>query len=79
MAIALHDGKPYKTPPVLQKAIARAMGPEARKVLREYREELAYPDRVSQVVDQAPPLTDQQWACIRVLFMGSAPYVTRQA
>ncbi|MFF9394224.1 hypothetical protein [Streptomyces griseoluteus] len=55
MAMALHDGKPYKTPPVLQKTIARAMGPEARKVLREYREELAYRDRVSPVVDRRRP------------------------
>ncbi|MGW4437036.1 hypothetical protein ACWELO_14935 [Streptomyces sp. NPDC004596] len=79
MPIALYNGMPYKMPPTIQKALERAVGPEGRKVLRQYQEELAYWDRVTKVVDQAPPLTDQQRAHLRVLFMGSAPYVTRQA
>ncbi|MER6112396.1 hypothetical protein [Streptomyces hirsutus] len=77
MAIPLHNGKPYRTPPLLRKALERAVGPEGRKVLRQYHEDLAYRVRVSRVVDQAPPLSDQQRARIRVLFMGSAPYITR--
>ncbi|MEU6449632.1 hypothetical protein [Streptomyces sp. NPDC046979] len=77
MPAPLYNGKPFKTPLALRKALERAVGPGGRKALREYHADLEYRARVSRVVDQAPPLTDRQRARIRVLFMGSGPYVTR--
>ncbi|MGW3739846.1 hypothetical protein ACWD62_04360 [Streptomyces sp. NPDC005146] len=58
------------TPPSVHKALEKAVGPSARTVLRDYRRDLAYRARVQRIVAEAPPLSDDQKARIRLALHG---------
>ncbi|MET9848905.1 hypothetical protein [Streptomyces ossamyceticus] len=61
MAALLHDGRPVKTPHATWAAIMRTQSPKARKVLKEYREELW----VQGQMVTAPQLTMAQTQMLR--------------